>query len=290
MVDIVINDISPRIQYTAAASQTVFAYPFPIFASTDLVVYKRAAGSIPVDAADQLTYVTNYIVTNNVAPLVGGTITLNVGATSGDIVTIIRNMPEERLTNYINGGLFLATDVNTDFDRTVMMAQQNNMFTRNVAPQYQTNAVINNAVDLKLPILGAGECWVKNSANTAIVATAFAGGGGGGGSNLTWFNVGVNTNMAVNSGYVDNGAGTTQFLLPAVAAVGDICRVVGNVGPGWTITQGAGQQIRFGILNSTAGVGGSVSSTQLSDAVELVCVIANTTFRVISSIGNLTVI
>lgn len=186
MPDIIVNDINPRVQYTAAGGQTVFAYAFPIFANTDIKVYQRAAGTTANDSTQILILTTNYTVTNNVAPAVGGTITLNVGATVGDIVTLVRDMPDDRLNNYLDGGLWSATQFNTDFDRTVLMAQQNKMYDIRVTPHYNLNDVINSnasaitaGVDLFLPILPALCSWRKNAANTAIEAFAMLPAGSG---------------------------------------------------------------------------------------------------------------
>src|SRR6266487_2184 len=161
MADIVLQDINPRIQLVAAGGQTVFPYPFPIYANTDLIVFQRAATTIANDSTQLLIYVANYTVTNNVAPAVGGTITLNVGATAGDIITIIRNMPENRLVNYLDGGQWSATQFNT-----------NDAINQNIGP-------LSAGVDTYLPVLPPNCVWMKNNANTAIVAvTSFTGGGG----------------------------------------------------------------------------------------------------------------
>lgn len=206
----------------AAGGQTVFAYPFPIYANTDLRVYQRAAATAPNDLLQILTYVANYTVTNNVAPAVGGTITLNVGATVGDIITIIRNMPENRLVNYLDGGLWSATQFNTDFDRTVMMAQTNTMFERVIAPHYNTNDVINtnsnalsSGVDTYLPVLPANCVWMKNNANTAIVPVAIANAGGTG---ATVILPTVPTSIAT----FNNTTGTLQSSLAFVDAFGNL--------------------------------------------------------------------
>jgi hypothetical protein len=55
----------------------------------------------------------------------GGVVTLVTGATSGDIITLYRDMALERLTSYTNGGDFLAADVNNDYDRLWLALQQN---------------------------------------------------------------------------------------------------------------------------------------------------------------------
>jgi hypothetical protein len=59
---------------------------------------------------------------------------------------------------------------------------------------------------------------------------------------------------------------------------------------GWTITQNANGVIHFGNKSSTVGVGGSLASVHIRDAVELICCVANNEWNVISSVGNLTVV
>lgn len=111
-------------------------------------------------------------------------------------------------------------------------------------------------------------------------------------SSFTWSLVtGASQAMASNNGYIANNAGTINFSLPAASAVGDIIRITGiNNAIGWQITQAAGQQIFFGASATTLGVGGSLTSSATRDSIEIVCVVANTTWNVISSIGNITVV
>lgn len=109
-----VKDIVPRIQYTASAGQTVFVYPFPIFDEGDIVVEQN--GTV-------LTLSTDYTV-SGVAAEDGGNITLISGATSGDIMTIYRDMALERLIDYQQNGDFLAANVNRDFDRLWLAIQQ----------------------------------------------------------------------------------------------------------------------------------------------------------------------
>ena len=97
--------------------------------------------------------------------------------------------------------------------------------------------------------------------------------------------------MAINTGYTsDDGATLVTFTLPAVAAIGDFVEINGKGAGLYTIAQAAGQLIHFGNLVSTTGVGGSVSSTLAFDCIRLRCITANTTFVVVSSIGNFTVV
>jgi hypothetical protein len=97
--------------------------------------------------------------------------------------------------------------------------------------------------------------------------------------------------MAIDTGYTAEDAGAAvAFTLPATAVYGAVIRVAGVEAGGWTIAQNAGQSINFGNLTTTIGVAGSLASTNQFDAVELLCVVANTTFNVLSSIGNITVV
>ncbi|HWY35547.1 MAG TPA: hypothetical protein VNX68_12950 [Nitrosopumilaceae archaeon] len=189
-MSVVVQDIAPYVQYVATPNQTAFPFPYLVFppvAPGDISVYKRPAGSVANDNANILILTTNYTVTLSNPPAVGGTVTLNVGATVGDIVTIVRNMPDNRLNNYLDGGLWSATQFNTDFDRTVLMAQQNKMYNITITPHYNVNDVINTAsnaltsgVDLFFPVLPPNCVWMKNAANTQIVAVPLAPAAGGG--------------------------------------------------------------------------------------------------------------
>ena len=192
---IAVQNVAPIYQYVATLNQTVYAIPFPIYYATDINVYSRATGVAPDDLTQLLLQPTNYMVTLGTqqtpgGPYIGSSITLNVGSSAGDVVTVVRNSPDQRLNYYINGGLFDAEIVNPDFNQLVLQNQQNTMYDTQIAPHYNvsaTSASVSNgtsvpvtSVDLILPILGANQCWVKDSNNDAIVATDFSGGGGGG--------------------------------------------------------------------------------------------------------------
>ena len=119
----------------------------------------------------------------------------------------------------------------------------------------------------------------------------YAAGGGGGGGGLTWSReAGAAVAAATDHGYINTNVGLTTITLPAVAAVGTGLAVAGESAAGWTIAQNAGQNIQYGGMGSTAGVAGSVSSTNRYDTVFLVCRVANTTWQVTSAIGVLNVI
>lgn len=181
MTSIVVQDINPRIQYIANTNQTVFTFDFLAFAPADIDVYLVSVGSTASDVLDILTYNLQYTVTLNPQPSVGGFITLLTPATAGDIVTIVRAQLDQRLNYYVDGGLFTATMVNTDFDQDVLMIQQNTMYNTAITPHYNLSDSPDPIIDIYLPRLGPNESWVMNSTGTQIIAAVASGGGGGGG-------------------------------------------------------------------------------------------------------------
>ncbi len=119
------------------------------------------------------------------------------------------------------------------------------------------------------------------SGNPTISATA---------TSLTWNDVtGTSASAAVNNGYQANNAGLVTITLPVTAAQFSVIRVSGLGAGGWLVAQNASQSIIYGTSTSTTGTGGSIASTNRYDTVELLCVVANTTWKVISGTGNITV-
>ena len=183
-----VQNINPLVQYTASTGQTVYTFNFQVYYATDLNVYSRTAGTPADDPIQILTYNTQYTVTLNATntpggPYNGGSVTLLTPSNTGDIVTIVRNSPDQRLNYYIDGGLFDAETVNPDFNQIVLQVQQNTLYDTQLTPHYNVNDTPNVPVDCYLPVLPANNIWVKNSTNTAIVAMEFSGGGGGGAVN-----------------------------------------------------------------------------------------------------------
>lgn len=122
-------------------------------------------------------------------------------------------------------------------------------------------------------------------ANGAGSITINAAGGG-----FTWNVVTADVNPVVkNNGYIANKAGLITFTLPTTSAVGEMFAFTNlNTALGWTIVYGTGQSIRFG-TSTTTTTSGSLSSINLGDTVYLLTVVANTTFFVVDSVGNITV-
>ena len=129
-------------------------------------------------------------------------------------------------------------------------------------------------------ILGGIGITTSGSGNTITISVMSSG--------FTWHVVTSASNpttLVKENGYIAKGAGVVTFVLPPAAGVGDTFNIVGY-GNLWTLTQNAGQTVTLGTRTTTAGVGGSVTATMVTDSIELVCVTANTEFYVVDSIGN----
>lgn len=105
---------------------------------------------------------------------------------------------------------------------------------------------------------------------------------------LTWQTISASQALVASNGYICiSPGGALSLSLPATAAVGTIIEVVLAGATSWTVTQGAGQQVFMGNVSSTLGATGTVASTASGDSIRMVCTVADTTWYVISSIGNI---
>lgn len=107
-------DISPINQYVSSASQTAFDYDFPIFEEDNLVVY---------DNDDIMVLSTDYTVSGE-GDDNGGTVTFLSGRTAGHIITIYRDVPIARTTDFAQNGPRRSSDINDELDRITMWMQQ----------------------------------------------------------------------------------------------------------------------------------------------------------------------
>ncbi|MCB1592227.1 MAG: hypothetical protein KDI90_07225 [Alphaproteobacteria bacterium] len=107
-------DVTPLVRYVANGTQTEFEYPFPIFASEDLAVYlngaKQASGYTIEGAGETL----------------GGSVTFDTAPAINTIITLARELPIERVTDYLEGGDFSAQSINTELDYLIAAIQQVN--------------------------------------------------------------------------------------------------------------------------------------------------------------------
>jgi hypothetical protein len=118
-----LTDETPINQYVASSAQTEFAFTFYIFAESDIKVYVN-------DILKTIT--TDYAVRKNDGgvigsadlPMDGGKIVFNVGLTAGAKVSINREVPIDRSTQFSTGGSFKADVLNSELTRILTVAQQ----------------------------------------------------------------------------------------------------------------------------------------------------------------------
>lgn len=101
----------PFVEYTATAGQTTFPYPFYVIDADDLYVY--------IDDDLQLTGYS----TTGIGNQSGGSVVLDTPLAGGESVKLQRKVPQERETDYLNGGDLDAEVLDRDIDRVVMMVQ-----------------------------------------------------------------------------------------------------------------------------------------------------------------------
>ena len=126
---IVVNDTTPRNRYTASGGQTVFAYSFEIFEVGDIKVFN---GSTLLSYAASPSSASQYSV-SGAGSSGGGNVTLGGGASAGDIITIVRDIPVKRTTDFPSSGPFVIESLNTDLDKMVaMMGEREDELTRTI--------------------------------------------------------------------------------------------------------------------------------------------------------------
>lgn len=132
-------------------------------------------------------------------------------------------------------------------------------------------------------VAGSG-ITISQSGATIVISSS--------GSGLGWVEVtGTSQAMAVNTGYVANNAGLVTLSLPTSSSFGDVINIAGKGAGGFAISQAAGQTIHIGSSATTVGVGGSLASTDQFDSIQLLCIVANTTWTALGGgQGALTVV
>lgn len=100
----------------------------------------------------------------------------------------------------------------------------------------------------------------------------------------------TSASLAIGNGTIADNAAQVTLTLPITIAVGQRVGAAGKGAGGYQIAQNAGQIIHVAGSSTTAGVGGSLTSTSQFDCLELLCITANTTFVVRNSEGTFTIV
>ena len=164
-----LTDETPINQYAANSGETEFAFTFYIFALSDIKVY----------ANDVLkTITTDYVVRKNDGnvigdadlPMDGGKIIFNVGRTAGEKISLNRDIPVDRSTQFSTGGAFKADSLNSELTRILTIAQQ---LKRDIARSFRLAPSDAEGGSLQLPTDRADNFLAFDS-NSNLILTKFA--------------------------------------------------------------------------------------------------------------------
>lgn len=179
---VTINDVIPKTQITAAANQFVFTTNWTANAASDVVVYARTSSQQPDDLTQEVNSANYTVAFVGAQEIVE--VTFIVPRNAGDVITITRNTPADRLNLYTNTN-FTPSMLNQDVGILTLVDQQAQLYNWQVAPHYNVSSTPNLGDsftglggDIYLPILGANQFWVKNAQDSAIIATDLPTGGG----------------------------------------------------------------------------------------------------------------
>jgi len=160
-MSITISDVTPRVQYTAANTQTTFAVGFEFFTNADLKVF---AGNTQLTFAATPANAGQYSVAG-AGVSGGGSITLGGASTNGVIYTIFRDMAVARSTDFPTSGAFQIGSLNTELDKIIAMIQQ---VERDLKFSPKAAATTANTFNLTFPNLIANKILSVNSSGTAL--------------------------------------------------------------------------------------------------------------------------
>ena len=112
---------------------------------------------------------------------------------------------------------------------------------------------------------------ISNGAGTITISSPDSG--------IAWNSIAGTTQTAVSdNGYIVANAAQTTITLPAICAIGDVVAIRGLGAGGWILAGNTGQTIKAG--SQTTSSGGTLTSGEQYDSVDVTCIVANTTWSV----------
>lgn len=173
----IINDVLPWTQASASNLQTVFDTNWTAAYASDVVVYQRGSTEVP-DELTQMLLESEYVVTFvGTAQVVR--VTLLTPAPAGDIVTITRNTPVDRLNLYTNTN-FVPSMLNQDTALLTLVDQERAMLNQQSVRYHLSGLNPNFSGTENPPVvpLGPNQIWAMNPDGNAFIAYDVPEGGG----------------------------------------------------------------------------------------------------------------
>lgn len=165
-----LNSNIGRQQFVAYSGQLVFDFNFAIFNETDLKVYRTANGAIPNDETDILAG-SEYEIT--IDSNVGGFITLlsEDGANSGDIYTLVRELPVTRNYDYQSNGDLYANTLDGDQDYQTYLIQDQSLINL-LQPRFQDTLPEGVSPNIPNPIPNGYFRWNESGTEMTLDTSA----------------------------------------------------------------------------------------------------------------------
>jgi len=148
------TDENTKIQYISVSGQTAYTVPFTVYQTSDIQVWKNSSELIDLTDYNDVLNVDNEI----------SSITLVVPATTGDVITILRNTEVNRATNFTNNIKISTNSLNTEFNRIYRKLDELGDKQSLKFADYSTASAA-----LILPEPQSNKWLVWNSAQTALV-------------------------------------------------------------------------------------------------------------------------
>ncbi|MBC8337136.1 MAG: hypothetical protein H8E39_00455 [Alphaproteobacteria bacterium] len=252
-----IGDISPRIQYTGDGTQTIFTYPFPVFADADMEVYEDQT----------LKTLTTHYTVSGAGDSSGGSVTFVTAPANGATVTLKRQLAIQRTSDFQESGEFRSKVINDELDTlTASLQQVDDEVSRSLRLSTTDTA---NALTLPDKASRAG-MYLGFDANGDPIATDAAGPQGptGPAGNMDGANnLSELTNAATARGNM--GLGTAAVEDVAAGGAGDLLRADGDGSALTGITGGATDAEKANILLNAfrIAVQGGLSVQNMVDGV-----------------------
>lgn len=153
MSDIKIKNIKPKIQYKSDGQTLTYSFPFVVFKVENIKVYfddKEQTDGYSVSLNDDYS----------------GSITFEFAPSKDTIITIIRYMNIERISDFQVGGAIRAEELNHELDYQIACTQQisDDLSRSMILPPY----IIDDDIDFTMPLPDAGKCIVWSEDGKSI--------------------------------------------------------------------------------------------------------------------------